>query len=67
MDLFRLRPDGAWERGEEVHEEYAYTLEKLEDSLRQAGFVDIRRWGDLKLRPPRQGEQRVFFTARKEK
>jgi SAM-dependent methyltransferase len=66
MDLFRRRPDGAWERGEEVHEEYAYTLEELEDSLGQAGFVDIRRWGNLKLRPPKPGEERVFFTARKE-
>ena len=66
MDIFRLRSDGAWERGEEVHEEYAYTLEELEEYLRQAGFTDIRRWGNRKLRPPRPGEERVFFTARKE-
>ncbi len=66
MDLFRLREDGAWERGEEVHEEYAYTLEELEQYLYEAGFVDVRRWGNLKLRAPRPGEERVFFTARKE-
>lgn len=66
MDIFRLREDGAWDRGEEIHEEYAYTLEELEEYLRQAGFTEIRCWGNLKLRAPRPGEERVFFTARKE-
>ena len=66
MDIFRAREDGTWDRGEEVHEEYAYTLEELEEFLRDAGFVDVRRWGNLKLRSPRSGEERVFFTARKE-
>ena len=66
MDIFRAREDGTWERGEEVHEEYAYTMEELEEYLREAGFVDVRRWGNLKLRAPRSGEERVFFTARKE-
>ena len=66
MDIFRRREDGAWDRGEEVHEEYAYTLEELEQYLREAGFVDVRRWGNLKLRQPCPGEERVFFTARKE-
>ena len=41
-------------------------LEELEEFLRDAGFVDVRRWGNLKLRSPRSGEERVFFTARKE-
>lgn len=67
MDIFRLRENDVWERGEEVHEEYAYTLEELEQYLREAGFTEVRRWGNLKLRPPRPGEERVFFTARKEK
>ena len=67
MDIFRLCPDGTWERGEEVHEEYAYSLDELEEYLREAGFVDVRRWGNLKMRAPNDGEERVFFTARKEK
>ena len=66
MDIFRAREDGTWNRGEEVHEEYAYTLDELEEYLCQAGFVDVHRWGNLKLRSPRSGEERVFFTARKE-
>lgn len=66
MDIFRARHDGTWERGEEVHEEYAYTLDELEGYLKQAGFVDVRRWGNLKMRAPNQNDNRVFFTARKE-
>ena len=65
MDIFRL--DGAlWRRGEEVHEEYAYTMDELEGYLAAAGFTKIKRYGELKLRAPVSGEQRVFFAARKE-
>ena len=66
MDLFCREPDGRWRRGEEVHEEYAYEPEELERFLQEAGFVQVRRWGPLKLRPPKAGEERIFFTARKE-
>lgn len=66
MDIFRRGQDGNWVRGEEVHEEYAYTLDELEEALHRAGFTQVRRWGNLKLRAPRPGEERVFFTARKE-
>lgn len=63
IDLFALREDGSWERGGEYHEEYAYTLEELEAWLEQAGFTRIRQFGDRRMTPPREGEQRVFFTA----
>lgn len=66
MDIFRARNDGTWDRGEEVHEEFAYTPDELEQFLKDSGFVDIRRWGNLKLRSPQTGEERMFFTARKE-
>ena len=65
MDIFR-RDGGHWQRGEEVHEEYAYTPEELEEYLRQAGFRDIKQYGDRTMRRPKQGEQRIFFAARKE-
>ena len=42
-----------------------YTPEELTAYLTRAGFVDIRQYGDRKLRPPRDGEERLFFTARK--
>ncbi len=68
MDLFRLDEEsGLWQRGEELHEEYAYTPEELTESLRQAGFTDIHQYGNLKMRKPLPGEERIFFTARKDK
>lgn len=66
MDIFR-REGETWRRGGELHEEYAYTMDELEGYLLQAGFTHIKRYGELKLRAPKEGEQRVFFAARKEK
>ena len=66
MDIFRLDPGGLWSRWEEVHEEYAYEPAELEELLRQAGFRQIRQYGELRFRAPREGEQRIFFAARKE-
>lgn len=67
MDIFQLDPEtGLWERGEELHRERAYTISELTDFLTQAGFQEIKVYGNLKLRPPVPGEERIFFTARKE-
>ena len=67
MDIFRLEEEsGLWERGEELHEERAYTPEELTSYLRDAGFTQIQQYGNLKHRPPKPGEDRIFFTARKE-
>ena len=67
MDIFRLDPStGQWDRGEELHRERAYTIAQLTAMLEEAGFQDIRTFGELTMRPPKPGEQRVFFTARKE-
>lgn len=66
IDLFRQREDGAWDRGWEYHEEYAYTPGELEEWLGNAGFRDVRRFGDLKKKAPRGDEYRIFFAARKE-
>ena len=68
MDIFQLDPSsGQWNRGEELHRERAYTVPELTAMLQAAGFTDVRTWGELKLRPPRPGEPRIFFTARKDK
>ena len=41
-------------------------LAELEALLRQAGFRQVRQYGELRFRAPREGEQRIFFAARKE-
>ena len=66
FDLFYREEDGLWRREEEVHEEYAYQPEELEDMLRQAGFRHIKQYGELSMRPPKEGAQRIFFAARKD-
>ena len=63
VDLFRLQPDGAWDRQWEIHRQRAYTVEELTAWLKDAGFGDIRTYGDMVRRSPREGEQRVYFTA----
>ena len=63
VDLFRQQPDGAWERDLEVHRQRAYTAEELTGWLEAAGFGDIRTYGDMVRRSPKEGEQRVYFTA----
>ena len=66
MDIFRRREGDLWERGQEVHREYAYELGELAGFLREAGFRRIRVCGDRRLRAPREGEERVFFAAWKD-
>jgi len=67
MDIFRLdRQSGRWDRGEELHRERAYSIPQLTSFLEEAGFRDIQTFGNLKMRPPLPGEERVFFAARKD-
>ena len=68
MDIFQLdRHSGQWTRGEELHQERAYGVEELTAMLEGSGFRDIKTYGELKMRPPGADEQRIFFTARKDK
>lgn len=67
IDLFVRRPDGSWDRGSEYHEEYAYTMDELEGFLKEAGFRQVRQYGDKKFTAPAEGAKRVFFTAEKER
>ena len=66
MDLFQRRTDGAWQRREELHRQRAYTVEELTAWLTEAGFGDIRVYGDRKLRRPTEKEQRVYVCCVRE-
>ena len=66
IDLFILQDDGNWYRDGEYHEEYAYTMDELNNWLEEAGFNKVRQFGNLRLSPPKADEERVFFTARKD-
>ena len=63
VDLFRLRPDGAWDRSFEEHRERAWDEETLRRLLGEAGFSSVRLTGDLTDRPPRPDEDRWQFQC----
>ena len=64
MDLFQ-RQGERWLRSFEEHREYAYSQDQLTEFLKNAGFTRIRVYGDRCFRAPAQGEQRIYFSARK--
>ena len=66
MDLFQ-RQGSAWQRSFEEHCEYAYSREQLTGFLKDAGFTHIEVWADRRFEAPREGEQRIYFKARKGK
>ena len=66
MDLFQ-RCGATWERSFEEHREYAYSEEQLIGYLKAAGFTHIEVYADRLFEAPREGEQRIYFKARKGK
>ena len=64
MDLFR-RQGKEWQRSFEEHQEYAYSATQLVGYLKDAGFTRIEVFGDRRLEPPAEGEQRIYLKARK--
>ena len=66
MDLFQ-RKGNVWERSFEEHREYAYSESQLRDYLKEAGFTNIAVYADREFLAPREGEQRIYFKARKGK
>ena len=64
MDLFQ-RTGRLWQRSFEEHREYAYTREQLAAYLKKAGFCRIAVYADRSFSPPGEGEQRIYFKARK--
>jgi len=65
MDLFR-KEGKHWRRYEEQHLQRAYPLQTLEQMLRQAGFVTVEQFGNLKKEAATESDSRVFFAAWKD-
>ena len=66
MDLFQ-REGEVWHRSFEEHQEYAYSREQLTGFLKEAGFTHIEVYADRLFEAPREGEQQIYFKARKGK
>lgn len=65
IDLFQKKGK-LWERSFEQHCEYAYELQELTQWLQGAGFSCVECYGDCRLNPPTEQEQRIYFAAFKE-
>lgn len=65
IDLF-TREGETWLRDFEEHRQYAYSTEQLTRFLREAGFRNIRLYGDLTQDLPTEKTQRIFISAEKE-
>ena len=63
MDIFTRGEDDLWERDFEEHRQRAYEVEELRAWLMEAGFTNIRTYGDCRMSAPRENEQRIYFTA----
>ena len=63
VDLFRLRPGGAWDRSFEEHRERAWREAFLREALGGAGFSSVHLTGDLTDKPPRLNEDRWQFQC----
>lgn len=65
LSIFVRQRDETYQRISEQQRQYAYTLSQLEAVLTQAGFADIRVFGDRTFAPPAEEEQRWHIAARK--
>ena len=63
MDIFTRRSDGTWTRSVEEHRQRAYEVDELRTWLLDAGFTHIRTYGDCRMSAPKEGEQRIYFSA----
>lgn len=61
--IFVKDKDGRYHRIDEEQKQRAHTLESLTALLYQAGFDRVMAFGNGRLEPPREGEQRWHFAA----
>lgn len=64
LALFIPREDGLYEKYEEEHYQRAYTLEKIQSLLRQAGMEYVTAYDAFTEEPPREGSERIYILAR---
>ena len=63
VTLFSRRPDGAYERQDEIHRQYIYTEEEIVAALERNGFTLLETEGHLG--EAKDGSDRIVFLAQK--
>lgn len=61
--IFRRETDGRYARIEEEQTQYGHSFDSLNAQLLDAGFADVRLYGDRTLAPPSDTEKRWHITA----
>ena len=65
LTFFVADEDGKYDKHEERHLQRAYTEEEILDMLEEAGFSDVKVYGDFTFEQPEEDCERVFFVCRK--
>lgn len=65
VSLYVQEESGLYRRMEETHVQRGRTAEEITAILEQAGFEEIRVWGDRTFEAPAPGEMRAHFTAKR--
>lgn len=63
LDIFQLQPDGSYLRSMDEITERAYSVQSVKSLLQQAGFSDVKVYGDIKTSPPAEDEERICYLA----
>ena len=63
LSIFRKRADGAFDRIEEQQTQRAHTKEELCQWLAEAGFEQVKVFGNLRMTAPRSNDERLHFCA----
>ncbi len=67
VNFFLRRPDGSYERTEEVHYERAYSMEEIEQALEENGLWIVGTYDDYRWQTPEEQCQRICILAKKRK
>ncbi|HAF70882.1 TPA: class I SAM-dependent methyltransferase, partial [Candidatus Acetothermia bacterium] len=60
------REGDVWRRIDEEHKERGYTLEEIQQALKQAKLKELACWGNLwEMTAPKPDSGRVWFVARR--
>lgn len=65
VSLYVSESNGLYRRMEEVHVQRARSIDEITNILQEAGFADIRAYGDRTFEQAQTGDMRVHFAARK--
>ncbi len=67
LKFFIEETDGRYSRFDEYQTERGWSTSEISELLKDAGFCEIKAFGDRRLTEPKENEERIFIAARKKK